>query len=97
MEWSGEQQAGDDLWRHLSESREQMVMVAAFIMQDNLRGLMDEAVAVVGRDIRNITDIYLERMQINYATSGQAFNADPLMRSDLSVCNLFASMLQGEQ
>lgn len=97
MEWAGEQQLGDDLWQRSESDRQYMALMAVIMLQDRIGGSLNDTGMVVARDIRNIADIYLERMENNFATSGQAFNTDPVMRGDISVCRLFANMMQSEQ
>lgn len=97
MEWGGEQQLGTDLWQRTESDREYMALMAVFLLQDRAGGSLEDSSIVVARDIRNIADIYLERMENNYASSGQAFNTDPVMSGDISVCRLFENMMQNGQ
>ena len=94
MEWGGEQQLGADLWQRTESDREYMGLIAVIMLQDIAGGSLEDISIVVARDIRNVTDIYLERMENNYALSGQAFNNDPVISSDIAVCRIFANMMQ---
>ena len=94
MEWGGGQQLGADLWQRTESDREYMGLIAVIMLQDIAGGSLEDISIVVARDIRNVTDIYLERMENNYALSGQAFNNDPVIRSDISVCRIFANIMQ---
>lgn len=97
MEWGGEQQLGGELWQRTESDRQYMALMAVIMLQDRIGGSLNDTSMVVARDIRNIADIYLERMENNYAMSGQALSTDPVMRGDISVCRLFANMMQSEQ
>jgi hypothetical protein len=97
MEWGGEQQLGTDLWQRTESDREYMALMAVIMLQDRIGGSVEDISMVVARDIRNIADIYLERLEHNFATSGQAFNTDPVMRGDISVCRLFEDIMQNGQ
>lgn len=97
LELTEAQQVDEEIWQDLSEDQEQMAYVAAYILNHDLAGSMDEAIMVVARDIQNITNIYLQRMEMNYSLSEQAFESDPIIRSDIAVCNLFTSMLREDQ
>ena len=97
MEWGGEQQLGADLWQRTGSDREYMALMAVIMLQDRAGGLLEDSSIVVARDIQNIADIYLERMANNYAMSGQALNNDPVIRSDISICRIFANMMQDGQ
>jgi len=46
------------------------------------------------RDVSNITDIYIERMNKNYARDGSAFGEDPQIVSDLSTCKIVMEKIQ---
>ncbi len=46
------------------------------------------------RDVSNVADIYLERMNKNYAANGKAFGEDPLILSDLKTCKVVSESFQ---
>lgn len=96
IEWAGEQQLGTDLWQRTESDREYMALLAVIMLHDSVGGSLEDSNIVVARDIRNIADIYLERMANNYASSGQAFYNDPVISSDFSVCRIFANIMQSE-
>ena len=52
------------------------------------------ATLTVNRDVRNIADLYLARMEANYASSGQAFGEDDVIQSDMTLCKSITETLQ---
>jgi hypothetical protein len=50
-----------------------------------------DAAAAVAREMRDISDVYTQRMRTNYATVGRAFEHDKMILSDLEICKYIAS------
>jgi hypothetical protein len=93
MEWGGETRLGSELWRQTDELRQNFIVIAALASQQMQGGTAEQVTNSVVRDVRNIADIYLDRFERNYATSGQAFDGDTIIRSDLDYCRVAAEML----
>lgn len=86
MEWIGQKRMGDDWWETSDTIRQFHLLNAAAIAQQESGGSLEERLEVVVRDVRNIADLYLKRMETNYAAAGQAFGEDELIIGDLDVC-----------
>lgn len=91
MEWIGKNRMGDDLWETSDTFRQQQILESVVIYQQESGGTMEETVEVVVRDVRNIADLYLKRMEANYAAVGQAFGDDKLITGDLEFCQAISS------
>ena len=93
MERSGKERMGAETWAASDQSRSNLLLLGALILSSEItEAKMDEIGTIVKNDARNIADIYVERMNGNFANSGQAFGADALMVSDLEQCKALASV-----
>lgn len=93
MEWSGETRLGNELWHQTDEIRSNFIVIAALAAQQSQGGSVEQVTNGIVRDVRNIADIYLDRFEGNYAASGQAFDGDLVIRSDLDYCRVVAEAL----
>ncbi len=94
MEWIGIDRMGDETWETMDTARESLIMFSALIAQDASGGTTELRVELAVRDVRNIADLYLARMEANYASGGQAFGEDDVIQGDLTLCNSIAETLQ---
>ena len=53
------------------------------------QGVLQEPVV---RDVRNVADLYLARLERNYASSGEAFAQDETIKGDMLICRRLAEM-----
>lgn len=67
--------------------------VAAWIAQDASGGTIEHQVELTVRDVRSIPDLYLARMEANYASGGQAFGEDDVIQGDLTFCRSITETL----
>lgn len=88
MEWIGIDRMGNETWQSTDQIRRNMIITATMIGQEESGGTLEEQVASVLRNVRNIADIYLSRFEKNYAMSGNAFSGDALIEADLDFCEL---------
>lgn len=63
----------------MDTDRENLIMFSAWIDQDASGGTIEHQVELAVRDVRNIADLYLARMEANYAAGGQAFDEDDVI------------------
>jgi hypothetical protein len=94
MEWIGFDRMGDENWKTMDNSRESLIMFSAWIAQDANGGTIEHQTEIAVRDVRNIADLYLTRMEANYASSGQAFGEDDVIQGDLTLCKSITETLQ---
>jgi hypothetical protein len=94
MEWIGIDRMGDEAWGTTNASRESLMMFSALIGLDVSGGTIERQLELAVRDVRNIADLYLARMEANYASGGQAFGEDKVINSDLTLCKSITEGLQ---
>lgn len=94
MEWIGIDRMGDETWGQMDTARESLIMFSAWIAQDTSGGTIERQVELAVRDVRNIADLYLARMEANYASGGQAFGEDDVIQGDLTLCKSITETLQ---
>lgn len=94
MEWIGINRMGDEAWGTMDTARESLIMFSAWIAQDTSGGTIEHQVELAVRDVRNIADLYLARLETNYASGGQAFGEDDVIQSDLTLCKSITETLQ---
>lgn len=94
MEWIGNDRMGDEAWTTMDTARENLIMFSAWIAQDASGGTIEHQVELAVRDVRNIADLYLARMEANYASGGQAFGEDDVIQGDLPLCKSITETLQ---
>lgn len=73
---------------HSTNVKLTVVRIAQMATEMRSSTLGDNAKESVYRDIRMISDLYLERYKSNYATTGQAFGNDSMWHSDTAICKL---------
>ena len=93
MEWIGIDRMGDEAWATMDTARENLIMFSAWIAQDASGGTIEHQVELAVRDVRNVADLYLARMEANYASGGQAFGEDDVIQGDLILCRSITETL----
>lgn len=93
MEWTGEDRMGAEVWSRTNSSRESLIFYSVLLGQSKSGRNIEDEVDIVIRDVRNIADLYLARMERNYAAGGQAFGEDRLIIKDLSTCKSIAEAM----
>ena len=94
MEWVGFDRMGEEPWENMNLAREGLIMFAAWIGQETSGGTLEHQVELAVRDVRNIADLYLKRLEANYAMEGQAFGQDELVAQDLQLCKSITETLR---
>lgn len=94
MEWIGIDRMGDEAWETMDTARLNAIMLSALIAQKTNGGTFQHQADLTARDVRNIADLYLARMEANYATGGQAYGEDDVIKSDLTLCKSLSETLQ---
>ena len=94
MEWVGHDRMGAQAWATADTSRETMILFSAVIAQSIGGGTFEAQLENTVRGVRNIADLYLARMEQNYASSGHAFGEDALIQADLMFCKSAVEALQ---
>jgi hypothetical protein len=94
MEWIGIDRMGDEAWETMDTARLNTIMLSALIAQNTNGGTFEHQAELTARDVRNIADLYLARMEANYATGGQAFGEDDVIQSDLTLCKSLTETLK---
>ena len=75
-----------DVAKQQSASVVALSLAALQIRSKKSGGTPNDYVEQVLGERRRIASVYEERMKKNYASSGQAFSDDPLMKGDLMFC-----------
>jgi hypothetical protein len=88
VEWAGPKVLGQGQVDKYQAATAALLNAAISIRMENSGDTFAGASEGAALDVSNIADLYILRMRANYAASGQAFGSDPLIRSDMSVCNL---------
>lgn len=89
LEWAGEDRLGPETSQRTKLTVANLLKLATTMPEPSAGS---EAEASVLRDIRAISDIYLDRYRTNYASVGEAFGQDELWSADSDVClTLFGS------
>lgn len=94
MEWAGRDRMGEDVWAAMDASRETMILVSALIAQNIAGGAIEPHVENTVRDVRNVANLYLSRMEQNYAVGGQALGNDTLIMDDMTFCKSLVEAMQ---
>jgi hypothetical protein len=94
MEWSGFDRMGEETWSQTDGHRENFIWFAVLVSQSLGGGTLEQQAENVVRDVRNIADLYLDRMEGNYTVQGQAFGDDALIIGDIELCAALAQTLQ---
>jgi hypothetical protein len=95
LEWIGAERMGDDAFQTTDLAYRTVLTVGALVAhQDKIGGTIEHAAKIVNRDARNISNIYIERFQSNYAATGEAFGQDKMFKSDLALCKTVAEWSQ---
>jgi hypothetical protein len=55
---------------------------------------LEDAAEQVRRDVRNIAELYIARLNDNYARSGNAIVGEPLLENDFETCSLVLSTIE---
>ena len=87
MEWIGEERMGLQTWNTTDTMREALILAAITVSTQNSGGTVNDWIEPTIRDVRNIANIYHDRLKTNYAIGGQAFGNDELVQSDLNRCS----------
>lgn len=93
MEWTGIERMGDEAWQAYDAARFNLIMLSALTLQSTNGGTLEHNAELTSRDVRNIANLYLARMEANYASVGQAFAEDDLIKGDMVLCQSFAEQL----
>jgi hypothetical protein len=83
LEWAGEDRLGKETADKSKVTVANLIELATSMREPALQG---EAEKSVFRDVRAISDEYLDRYKKNYALVGEAFGQDPMWNSDNDVC-----------
>ena len=92
MEWGGKERLGDEAWATVDTGRLSLFHLATALFNQTSGNTFEADANFVARDMRNIADLYLARMERNYATSGEAFGQDEMIKSDMLICQRLAEM-----
>jgi len=93
MEWIGFDRMGEETWKTTDANRKNLILFSAAVAQDASGGTIEGSIEITLRDVRNIADLYLAKMEANYATIGQAFGEDAVISSDLTLCKTITETL----
>jgi len=92
MEWGGKERFGDEAWMTMDTARRSVLLHSVLIFNQESGNTLDTDVELVAESARTIADLYLARMQSNYAAQGEAYGQDELIKSDMFVCQLVAEL-----
>ena len=94
MEWTGKDRMNEEAWEAMDAARESLIVTSIRIAQAANSGTMEHHLKLAVRDVLNIADLYLTRMETNYALSGHAFYEDVVIKSDAMFCKSIAEGMQ---
>lgn len=90
MEWGGKERLGEEAWGAMDAGRQSLMVLAAVQFNQTSGNTFEADLEFVLRDVRNIGDLYLARMERNYASQGEAFAQDEMITSDMLICQRLA-------
>lgn len=93
MEWTGSERMGEGTWEAMDRGREDFLLYAVLLSQDEQGGAWQDHARTISRQVRNIADLYTDRLDANYAVSGQAFANDTVIVPDLTYCRELAAVM----
>ncbi len=91
LEWAGEDVVGPEQSQIVKLTAYNLIHAAASMRAERSETTAQHQVDLALRDVRNISDLYLQRYQDNYAAVGQAWGADALWKDDQAVCSILTS------
>ena len=92
MEWGGKERLGDEAWAAMDTGRQSLMLFATGQFNQTSGNTFETDIEMVLRDVRNVADLYLTRLERNYASSGEAFGQDEMIKSDMLICQRLAEM-----
>ena len=80
---------GIEAWRASDEARNAMLLMGLLAKtEEQPNRSVEELIPSLQKETLNIADIYLARMDKNYALTGHAYGTDALVQSDIKDCGL---------
>ena len=92
MEWGGKKRLGDESWAAMDTGRQSLIFFATAQFNQTSGNTFEADIELVVRDVRNVADLYLARLERNYASSGEAFAQDETIKGDMLICRRLAEM-----
>ena len=92
MEWGGKKRFGDEAWAAMDTGRLSLIHIATALFNQTSGDTFEADANIVARDVRNIADLYLARMERNYASQGAAFAQDEMIKTDMLICQELAEL-----
>lgn len=92
MEWDGKERLGEEDWDAMDTRRQRLMLLAAVQYSQESGSVPEDDVQLVLRDARIIADLYLARMERNYASQGEAFAQDEMIKADMLICQRLAEV-----
>jgi hypothetical protein len=88
LEWAGEDRLGKE-----TSDRTKLSVASLIEMATKMRepSIGPDAQDSVLRDFRGVSDLYLKRYQMNYASAGEAFGQDVMWKADNDTCQILFS------
>ena len=87
MERIGYERMGGEAWSQNDEARSALLVFGGLMLSDQLPNTSQQEIGkITANDARRIADIYEQRMNSNFALTGEAFFSDNLIKSDLNIC-----------
>ena len=87
LERIGYERMGEEAWSQNDEARSALLIFGGLMLSDQLPNTSQREIGeITANDARRIADIYEQRMNNNFALTGEAFFSDSLIKSDLSFC-----------
>ena len=85
IEWAG-QALSEDVFDDTKSAISALLLVATLQRSSKTSGSLEELAQSVNADTRAIADLYLLNYRQNYATTGRAWDGNPLWESDAAEC-----------
>ncbi|MPY74700.1 MAG: hypothetical protein GEU87_10600 [Alphaproteobacteria bacterium] len=92
-EWGGKQRLGKEYIAKVDQILKGLLSLAILGRVESKMGSTDHVTQVTLRDTRNIADLYLERFEMSYASTGHAWSGDPLWEADARECKYLTEKL----
>jgi len=94
IEWAGKKRIGQTTFERYNDAIKNLLALSVFLRSQKSKINIENAQEITLRDTRKISDLYLKRYKINYATTGQAWGSDTMWKGDLQICQKMATSLQ---
>ena len=88
-EWAG-QQASEETYNGFKDAVNALVLVGVLVRAETSPDRVEHLREIVIKDVRAIADLYLENFRLSYASTGNAWENNPIWTQDMLSCEPLA-------